>query len=841
MATRSPSIRNGQSIFARLFGLPEGSSFLDTLFFPAWVPILLGAALGLVAASLILGKEWLFLIPVVMVVPASILFLRYPYIAVILWMLAAPFFVKTTSGNSRYMFWLLHRAMIPGALGLILLAGWLGVSRRRRVKLGFPDLMMVIFLVVGAGNIYLLTGDPNGTLVKFYDRIFVPFCMYWLVRLYAPTEKEFERIVWIAPIGILTQTAIGLVSWFRPNMLPAEWLGRAGERTVGSFGNPGVFTTTLLFLALFLFQYATQAKSRLVQAGSFLLVGVAYFSVFFSFSRASWLGGLFIILGLLYLYPKTMVRLSAIAIVIVVIVAAPVLGHYVNYAIERLTTEETTEGRVLGGAATLGVIQSNPLFGVGFGNHDLYDEQFRTRVFDLAVNEAHTSHNTYLLFMAEMGLTGFFFYFVPTAYWFLRSRSTWRRLPPLGFRSWRMLGILWLVILDQITVSNFTDIIQSNLFGTTMWWLTLALIASLVDPAGRSARKPQLAGRARATITPIYPYRKPTMKNPTMNMSDIHLQKQISINIQAPTSPAQKTDHIFIVGVSRSGTSLMRHILNQSDSIAIARENHFLGHLLGSEGMRHKFRQFGDLSNDDNARAMVDFIYSGGLDRISKFRGMSSHFRWIIRRVDKEVFLEKILASDRSERALFAVMIQLFADRKGKPIAGEKTPAHIRYVPTLLDWFSNARVIHMLRDPRAIFVSELRRRYKESDSTPYRQLKPVYPLFKLYILFQTTLAWLESVNRYHQYKKSYPDHYTLVKFEDLVREPEKHIHALCDFIGVEFQSEMLEQSVVSSGFQVGQAGFDASAADRWKKQIDAFSSAWFTFWFRRYLKEFGYI
>jgi hypothetical protein len=51
---------------------------------------------------------------------------------------------------------------------------------------------------------------------------------------------------------------------------------------------------------------------------------------------------------------------------------------------------------------------------------------------------------------------------------------------------------------------------------------------------------------------------------------------------------------------------------------------------------------------------------------------------------------------------------------------------------------------------------------------------------------------------------------------------------------------MLEQSVVSSGFQVGLAGFDANAADRWKKRIDPWSKAWLSFFFRRYLQEYKY-
>ena len=159
-----------------------------------------------------------------------------------------------------------------------------------------------------------------------------------------------------------------------------------------------------------------------------------------------------------------------------------------------------------------------------------------------------------------------------------------------------------------------------------------------------------------------------------------------------------------------------------------------MGHLIASEGMRYKFRRFGDLSNDDNVRQFVDYIYSPAFQKSSKYLELSTQWRWIVRRVDKPDFLQRILESDRSERALFTIMMQVFAAHNSKPIMGEKTPAHIRYLPTLLEWFSPARVIHMLRDPRAIFASELRRRYKQSLTTPYKQLKWV-GLLKLFIVF----------------------------------------------------------------------------------------------------------
>ncbi len=149
----------------------------------------------------------------------------------------------------------------------------------------------------------------------------------------------------------------------------------------------------------------------------------------------------------------------------------------------------------------------------------------------------------------------------------------------------------------------------------------------------------------------------------------------------------------------------------------------------------------------------------------------------------------------------------------------------------------------MMRDPRAVFVSELRRR-KIAKSIPYRQLRRFKLLFKLFILLQTTILCFESVYRSSRYKKLYPDNYYVLRFEDLVKDPENHINQVCDFLGVDFQDNMLKQVVlggVSGGFQAGQDGFDAQAADRWRSHIDPWINSWFLFWFRKYLKEFGYI
>jgi O-antigen ligase len=140
------------------------------------------------------------------------------------------------------------------------------------------------------------------------------------------------------------------------------------------------------------------------------------------------------------------------------------------------------------------MVEQKPAFGWGYNAYEQYDELYREPVLGLAVNDAATSHNTYLLIAAEMGLVGFSLYMFPLIWWFLESRKVWPRMGSSGFLSRPMLVMLWLLMLDHISVAGFVDMFQSNLFGRTMWWMALGLIASLVsltlDRSSKAKMKP---------------------------------------------------------------------------------------------------------------------------------------------------------------------------------------------------------------------------------------------------------------------------------------------------------------------------------------------------------------
>jgi hypothetical protein len=310
--------------------------------------------------------------------------------------------------------------------------------------------------------------------------------------------------------------------------------------------------------------------------------------------------------------------------------------------------------------------------------------------------------------------------------------------------------------------------------------------------------------------------------------------------VEQPVEHAGEPEAIFIVGVSRSGTTLMRHILDKHSRIGIVTENHYLGHLLAWEGARVYFRRLGDMADDRTVHALVELIYSGELQRRSRLRELSPYWRWLTSKVPREELESYLLASDRTERGVFEAFLRIYADRRGKAIIGEKTPAHLAYVETLLDWFPDGRVVHCLRDPRAVFVSELRRRSDRAVAFPYRQMALVPALMQSFVLLQVVWAWASAVNRHRTLSRRYPDRYRLVRFEDLVAAPEETLDDLCVFLGVGVESRMLDQQVTSRGVRVGQAGFDQGAAERWRSHIGSGAKSAIELLLGRRLREMGY-
>jgi hypothetical protein len=299
-------------------------------------------------------------------------------------------------------------------------------------------------------------------------------------------------------------------------------------------------------------------------------------------------------------------------------------------------------------------------------------------------------------------------------------------------------------------------------------------------------------------------------------------------------------EYVFVVGLSRSGTTLMRRMLNSAPEVAIGPESHFMGHLLPGFGVRDrlaKIERRGDAGRD--AERIAELLYDR-MPQESGPRRSSRLWTWLVRAVPREELVTRLREGGTDDRSILAAVLDLYAERKGARVGGEKTPAHLRHVPTLLRWFPSGRVLHMVRDPRAVFVSELRRRRRSSDG-PYPLLRLVPGLLEITLLVQTVLSWVEAAARASRYATRFPGRYRTVRFEDLVREPEPTLRRICDFIGIRYETDMIaRQRVVSQGARLGEPGIDAGAADRWRTTIPRWADLVLSSSLGRSLRAYGY-
>lgn len=478
-----------RDITVALFGGRDWDYFWESRFLPRWLPVTLGFLISPVAAYLVANEQWYYVAPIVLLIPAAILFNRYPFIAVMLWMGVLPYFLNEISPARRFIYWIVHRGVILAAVGIVILSYLLGTRKRVSLRLGRAELSTLLFLGLTLVNIFLLSRNTKRVLIEFYDQLIIPIAMYWLIRLVAPGKKDLERFLWVAFVTLIAQCVIGLLSWFAPEVLPPQWINlhSQGARTVGSLRIPGTYTSTLLFLALLLFQYAMNCRAKWLYYTLLSAFALAFFCVFFSFSRGSWVGSLIVLIGLTFLYPKVISRLVIVFLMCILVLNNSILASEINWGYERLTGEDaqrSADNRVVSNYATFEMIKASPIWGWGFNNYDLYIEQFVNRVEGISATLGYgvTSHNTYLTIMAELGLPSLLLYLFPAWWWFILSLKVWKRMPSQGFYSKKLLVMLWLLLTHMFVVTNFTDMIRFHIFGTTVWWMALGFAANMARP-----------------------------------------------------------------------------------------------------------------------------------------------------------------------------------------------------------------------------------------------------------------------------------------------------------------------------------------------------------------------
>lgn len=459
-------------------------------------------ALAMVVTALAVGAsagigELETSVALALAIPTAMVVVSYPWAAVMVWVAAMPFFVVADSASVGAGVWAVHRLLIPATVVLLLVYRMLGLARGR-FRLSIVDVIIAAFLILAYVNIFALSNNPIRMSVAFFDSIVIPISLFWLVRLSDPGPAELRRLIPVVAAVVAVQVGVGVLSWLAPAALPGAWLGRAGERTIGTLGGPGPYSVTLVFGALLFIHAGSGSSHRWVRWLLTMLAAAAFVGVLLSLSRGSWLGAGAAILGLFFIFPRMTIPTVAAGALVALILAAGPLANQFGVLDERLGDADTAASRLVTNNAALRMIAMEPWFGFGYGNFERFDESFKERVGDIPVQPG-SAHHAYLALAAENGIPALVLYLLPAGWLLMRTIQLRRFMPAEPYLNRHLVAVLWLALLSQFLVANFMDMLHSSAWGVGLWWLSLALIHVTVSRAADNQhaiqrRSPLLAG-----------------------------------------------------------------------------------------------------------------------------------------------------------------------------------------------------------------------------------------------------------------------------------------------------------------------------------------------------------
>jgi hypothetical protein len=228
----------------------------------------------------------------------------------------------------------------------------------------------------------------------------------------------------------------------------------------------------------------------------------------------------------------------------------------------------------------------------------------------------------------------------------------------------------------------------------------------------------------------------------------------LTVRDQTPGEPEHPP--FFIVGFQRSGTTLLRLMLDSHPLVSVP---------LDAVGLWARYAarlgaEFGGLATDEDLRRLVEALVAEERIRL-----------W-----DVDLSAERIIASlvERDFPAVIEAFNAEYAASKGKRRWGSKDPGDMRRIHLVDEWFPEARFVHILRDGRDACLSLIAQDFGPDD------------LLACADAWREEVWWVRRIGRLLG-----PERYHELRYEDLVTDPEGVLRPLCDFLSLEFDTAML--------------------------------------------------
>jgi hypothetical protein len=248
------------------------------------------------------------------------------------------------------------------------------------------------------------------------------------------------------------------------------------------------------------------------------------------------------------------------------------------------------------------------------------------------------------------------------------------------------------------------------------------------------------AGARRSTRVPLSTFSRP---------GELRTELQLG---ESTTVDASSSAPIFVVGAARSGTTLLRLMLNEHPQVSIPAESHLLGPLM---------RTFGPTA----------MLSGSQLEQATTIVASCAEWQRDFAHTEEEL---------RATLGTIPITIEQFIDRVfrlevGRDVGrwGDKTPANLHWVGPLLACFPSGQAVAIVRDPRDVYLS----------LAPYGWFGTSTWDIGRYIAHNGA-----SITRWRE--QCSPDRFSILRYEDLVLDTERTLRDLCTWLGLPYANSM---------------------------------------------------
>ncbi len=306
--------------------------------------------------------------------------------------------------------------------------------------------------------------------------------------------------------------------------------------------------------------------------------------------------------------------------------------------------------------------------------------------------------------------------------------------------------------------------------------------------------------------------------------------------------PLLSDSPVFLLGSHKSGTSLLRALLDGHEQLEVLpRETHFFA-LMGywiDYGLKRQWPcpETGNLRDRfvghvrDRAADLELRVATGPFSDAPDFAGYNAD-------AFERAFNPP---ADSSPRRLFEMFMgALHLAHTGQELAPgarvvEKSVENAEFVDHIRDMFPAAKFVHIVRNPYAALVAIRRARSQEGR----------YPAMQPVIDSLTNSAYFLYRNR----KRHADGSYLVIRYEDLLRDPSTAMQLVVDHLGIDYADSLLhptaggrtwEGNSTSRSSQGGFTGISTAPIDAWRAHISGFEIALVNHWLGPVFDGFGY-